>query len=135
MIAVVDTNCDPDVIDYIIPGNDDAIRSGRLMCRIIADAVNEGRFIASRRAANALKNSSVPAAPPVITPAPAVASPAAAAPVAPPASTPAPAVASPVAAAPNVVESAEDAVIEAPALVELQEAVAETPSPDASLEA
>ena len=135
VIAVVDTNCDPDVIDYIIPGNDDAIRSGRLMCRIIADAVNEGRFIASRRAANALKNSSVPAAPPVITPAPAVASPAAAAPVAPPASTPAPAVASPVAAAPNVVESAEDAVIEAPALVELQEAVAETPSPDASLEA
>ena len=46
VIAVVDTNCDPDVIDYVIPGNDDAIRSGRLMCRIIADAVNEGRFIA-----------------------------------------------------------------------------------------
>lgn len=50
VIAVVDTNCDPDVIDYVIPGNDDAIRSGRLMCRVIADAVNEGRFIASRRA-------------------------------------------------------------------------------------
>jgi len=49
VIAVVDTNCDPDVIDYVIPGNDDAIRSGRLMCRVIADAVNEGRFIASRR--------------------------------------------------------------------------------------
>ncbi|MCU1493138.1 MAG: rpsB [Acidimicrobiaceae bacterium] len=54
VIAVVDTNCDPDVIDYVIPGNDDAIRSGRLMCRIIADAVKEGRFIASRRAANKL---------------------------------------------------------------------------------
>ncbi|HUY30432.1 MAG TPA: 30S ribosomal protein S2 [Acidimicrobiales bacterium] len=54
VIAVVDTNCDPDVIDYVIPGNDDAIRSGRLMCRIISDAVKEGRFIASRRAANKL---------------------------------------------------------------------------------
>ncbi len=49
IVAVVDTNCDPDVIQYVIPGNDDAIRSGTLMCRIIADAVEEGRFIASRR--------------------------------------------------------------------------------------
>jgi len=53
VVAVVDTNCDPDVIDYVIPGNDDAIRAGRLMCRVIADAVVEGRFIASRRAADA----------------------------------------------------------------------------------
>jgi small subunit ribosomal protein S2 len=51
IVAVVDTNCDPDVIQFVIPGNDDAIRSGTLMCRIIADAVEEGRFIASRRAA------------------------------------------------------------------------------------
>ncbi len=51
VVAVVDTNCDPDVIDYVIPGNDDAIRSGRLMCRVVADAVNEGRFIYSKRAA------------------------------------------------------------------------------------
>jgi small subunit ribosomal protein S2 len=49
VVAVVDTNCDPDVIDFVIPGNDDAIRAGRLMCRIIADAVAEGRFISSRR--------------------------------------------------------------------------------------
>jgi small subunit ribosomal protein S2 len=49
VVAVVDTNCDPDVVQYIIPGNDDAIRAGTLMCRIIADAVEEGRFIASRR--------------------------------------------------------------------------------------
>jgi small subunit ribosomal protein S2 len=49
VVAVVDTNCDPDVIDFVIPGNDDAIRAGRLMCRVIADAVAEGRFIASRR--------------------------------------------------------------------------------------
>jgi small subunit ribosomal protein S2 len=51
IVAVVDTNCDPDVIDYVIPGNDDAIRAGTLMCRIMADAVEEGRFIAARRAA------------------------------------------------------------------------------------
>jgi small subunit ribosomal protein S2 len=51
IVAVVDTNCDPDVVQYVIPGNDDAIRSGRLMCRIVADAVDEGRFIASRRGA------------------------------------------------------------------------------------
>jgi small subunit ribosomal protein S2 len=49
VVAVVDTNCDPDVIDYVIPGNDDAIRSGTLMCRIISDAVKEGRYIAERR--------------------------------------------------------------------------------------
>jgi small subunit ribosomal protein S2 len=72
VVAVVDTNCDPDVIDYVIPGNDDAIRAGRLMCRVIADAVAEGRFIASRRAL-------VAAAPPAPAPAPAPA----AAPVAP----------------------------------------------------
>ena len=42
VVAVVDTNCDPDVIDYLIPGNDDAIRVGRLLCRMIADAVDRG---------------------------------------------------------------------------------------------
>jgi small subunit ribosomal protein S2 len=49
VVAVVDTNCDPDVIQYVIPGNDDAIRAGNLMCRIVADAVEEGHFIRSRR--------------------------------------------------------------------------------------
>jgi len=49
VVAVVDTNCDPDVIDYVIPGNDDAIRSGALLCRLIADAVTEGRFIRANR--------------------------------------------------------------------------------------
>ena len=49
IVAVVDTNCDPDLIQYVIPGNDDAIRAGTLMCRIIADAVEEGRLIASKR--------------------------------------------------------------------------------------
>ena len=49
VIAVVDTNCDPDVIDYVIPGNDDAIRSGELMCRIICEAVQEGQLMRSKR--------------------------------------------------------------------------------------
>jgi small subunit ribosomal protein S2 len=50
IVAVVDTNCDPDTVSYVIPGNDDAIRSGTLMCRVIADAVAEGRYMASRKA-------------------------------------------------------------------------------------
>ena len=43
VVAVVDTNCDPEEIDYPIPGNDDAIRSIRLMAARVADAVQEGR--------------------------------------------------------------------------------------------
>jgi small subunit ribosomal protein S2 len=49
VVAVVDTNCDPDVIDFVIPGNDDAIRSGALLSRLIADAVTEGRYIRANR--------------------------------------------------------------------------------------
>ena len=49
IVAVVDTNCDPDLVDYAIPGNDDAIRAGQLMSRVISDAVQEGRFIRSKR--------------------------------------------------------------------------------------
>jgi small subunit ribosomal protein S2 len=48
VVAVVDTNCDPDVIDYVIPGNDDAIRAGDLMCRVISDAVIEGKLMRSK---------------------------------------------------------------------------------------
>ncbi|MFN2524864.1 MAG: 30S ribosomal protein S2 [Actinomycetota bacterium] len=43
IVAILDTNCDPDEVDYAIPGNDDAIRSGALLTRIIADAVIEGK--------------------------------------------------------------------------------------------
>jgi len=43
IIGLVDTNCDPDEIDYIIPGNDDAIRSCSLIIRVMADAVAQGR--------------------------------------------------------------------------------------------
>ncbi len=48
IVAVVDTNCDPDMINYAIPGNDDAIRAGQLMCRVISDAVQEGRYMRSK---------------------------------------------------------------------------------------
>lgn len=43
IIAIVDTNCDPDEVDYVIPGNDDAIRAVKLLTAKIADAVIEGR--------------------------------------------------------------------------------------------
>ena len=49
IVAVVDTNCDPDLITYPIPGNDDAIRSAELMTRVIAEAVAEGKIIHARK--------------------------------------------------------------------------------------
>ncbi len=45
IVAIVDTNCDPDEVDYVIPGNDDAIRAVRLLTSKIADAVLEGRRV------------------------------------------------------------------------------------------
>ena len=53
IVAIVDTNCDPDIIDYPIPGNDDAIRAIRLVCSVMADAVAEGRATASEGAEEA----------------------------------------------------------------------------------
>lgn len=52
VVAIVDTNCDPDEIDYIIPGNDDAIRAIRLITGKIADAVLEGRRIQEKSQAD-----------------------------------------------------------------------------------
>ncbi len=49
VVAVVDTNCDPDVVDYPIPGNDDALRAIRLFSSKIADAVAEGRALATEQ--------------------------------------------------------------------------------------
>jgi small subunit ribosomal protein S2 len=43
VIAVIDTNCDPDMVDFKVPGNDDAIRAIRLFCAAIADAVGQGK--------------------------------------------------------------------------------------------
>jgi small subunit ribosomal protein S2 len=51
VIAVLDTNCDPDEVDFPIPGNDDAIRSVALLTRVIADAVAEGLMARASRAA------------------------------------------------------------------------------------
>ena len=49
VVAVVDTNVDPDVVQFPIPGNDDAIRANSLLTRVIAEAVEEGRYIAAKR--------------------------------------------------------------------------------------
>ncbi|MBC8545561.1 30S ribosomal protein S2 [Clostridiaceae bacterium NSJ-31] len=43
VVAIVDTNCDPDEVDYVIPGNDDAIRAVKLIAQTMADAIIEGR--------------------------------------------------------------------------------------------
>ena len=51
VVAVVDTNVNPDVVQFPIPGNDDAIRANELMCRVICEAVTEGRYIADKRLA------------------------------------------------------------------------------------
>src|SRR5215831_16647729 len=49
VIAVVDTNCDSDVVDFVIPGNDDALRAVRLFASRIADAIMEGRQLAEQK--------------------------------------------------------------------------------------
>lgn len=48
VIAPIDTNCDPDVVDYPIPGNDDAIRSIQLFCKEMTEAINEGRAMGAK---------------------------------------------------------------------------------------
>ncbi len=112
VVAVVDTNCDPDIIDYVIPGNDDAIRAGALLCRLIADAVTEGRFIRQNRGA-AMKAAAAAAATAQATPAPAAEAPAAATTVTETAAVETPATETPAAEAPVV----EAPVVEAEAPV------------------
>jgi small subunit ribosomal protein S2 len=63
IIAVLDTNCDPDDVDFGIPGNDDAIRSGALLTRIIADAVIEGKSMRGPEMADGEKPEPVAEAP------------------------------------------------------------------------
>ncbi len=128
VVAVVDTNCDPDVITHVIPGNDDAIRSGALLCRVVADAVTEGRFIAQNRPAAkpaAAPAPAAPAAPAAEAPAPAApAAPAAEAPAAPAAEAPAPAAPAAEAAPAPAAAATEAPAPEAPAT----EAETATPS-------
>ncbi len=60
VVAILDTNCDPDEVDYAIPGNDDAIRSVTLLTRVVADAVAEG-LIARHSARAAATEGEAPA--------------------------------------------------------------------------
>jgi small subunit ribosomal protein S2 len=55
VVAICDTNCDPDLVDYPIPGNDDAIRSIKLFCTVIADAVLEGKSVIEKQEDNKAK--------------------------------------------------------------------------------
>ena len=53
LIGICDTNCDPEELDYVIPGNDDAIRAVKLIAGVMADAIIEGRQGADAAAAEA----------------------------------------------------------------------------------
>jgi len=150
IVAVVDTNCDPDVITHVIPGNDDAIRSGALLCRVVADAVVEGRFIAQQRPAPApaaptasASSAPIPPAPPAPTAAPAASAETAAAPETAPETAAAPAAPAPdtapapAPAAPSAPETAAapaaPAPAPAPAPAETAAAPAPAPAPEAAV--
>ncbi|TDQ53701.1 30S ribosomal protein S2 [Actinorugispora endophytica] len=62
VVAILDTNCDPDEVDYPIPGNDDAIRSVSLLTRVVADAVAEGLLVRSGGATGEAKAAEEPLA-------------------------------------------------------------------------
>jgi small subunit ribosomal protein S2 len=62
VIAIVDTNCDPDEVDYVIPGNDDAIRAVTLVTRVIADGLAEGYGMAKDEAVERVTARSAPPA-------------------------------------------------------------------------
>ena len=62
VVAIVDTNCDPDVVDYVIPGNDDAIRAIRLISGKMADAILEGRAMHQQELVDAAANEAALAA-------------------------------------------------------------------------
>jgi small subunit ribosomal protein S2 len=121
VIAIVDTNCDPDEVDFVIPGNDDAIRAVNLVTRVIADALAEGYGMAKEEiVARATRGATaVPAV--RSTPAPAAVD-----------DTPSPEDAAAIAAS-TVFEPdmpADDAPVEAPAA-----AAPDAPAPDAHAEA
>ena len=61
IVAIVDTNCDPDEIDYVIPGNDDAIRAIRLISSVMANAIQEGKQGADAAEAAAAEGEDAPA--------------------------------------------------------------------------
>ena len=115
IIGLVDTNCDPDEVDFVIPGNDDAIRSVNLITRVIADACIAGRAAGGFGEKPAVAAAPVAAAPVVAPVAEAVVE------------TP----------APVVVEAVEAVIVEAPVTVEepaaeIEAEVAETVAPEAA---
>ena len=121
IIGLVDTNCDPDDVDYVIPGNDDAIRAVSLITRVIADAAVDGRAVIERATQAPAVAPVSPAAHPVpgAVPAPAAAPEAAAAVEAP----------APVVAAPVAEVEAPVAVADAPAPVDAPAASAPAVEP------
>jgi small subunit ribosomal protein S2 len=58
VVSICDTNCDPDLIDLPIPGNDDAIRSVRLFCKLVADSIIEGQEASKRQSGAAVPEAS-----------------------------------------------------------------------------
>jgi small subunit ribosomal protein S2 len=111
VIGLVDTNCDPDEADYVIPGNDDAIRSCSLVVRALADGIAAGKAKVSTQEMSKPrppKAEAAPAAPAPAPEAPAPAAPAAEAPAAEAAPEPAPAAEEPAPAAAEPVATAEE---------------------------
>ncbi len=146
VVAILDTNCDPDLVDYAIPGNDDAIRAVALLTRVVADAVAEG--LIARHSGRTGEEAAAPAEPlaewerellagaaeaPAAAPVPEA--PAAEAPVA-EVEAPAAVVEAPAAVveAPAVAAEAPAAEVEAP-VVEAPAAVVEAPAAEAADEA
>lgn len=72
LIGLVDTNADPDEVDFVIPGNDDAIRSVSLICRVIADAAIDGRTAAGLSVPGDQEAAEAPAEPTATAESPAV---------------------------------------------------------------
>jgi small subunit ribosomal protein S2 len=70
VVAIVDTNCDPDEVDYVIPGNDDAIRSITLVTSVLADAIRQGQGLAGRDLAERMGVAEPTAEPPRAEPPP-----------------------------------------------------------------
>ena len=66
VVAVIDTNCDPDMVDYKVPGNDDAIRAIRLFCASVADAVIEGKALYEPAASGGKEKEEAKAPEPVV---------------------------------------------------------------------
>ncbi|MDR1522564.1 MAG: 30S ribosomal protein S2 [Endomicrobium sp.] len=60
VVAVCDTNCDPDLVDFPIPGNDDAIRAVKLFCSVVADAVLEGKGVGEKKDKGQVTTDSTP---------------------------------------------------------------------------